>query len=405
MNAVLVIGLVLLLLTALVAVPACVLFLELAAAALRPEAPEAAEQPARAAPVRGGLAVLMPAHDEATGIVAAIDAVRAQLGPQDRLLVVADNCSDATASVARAAGAEVTERTDAARRGKGYALDHGVRWLEREPPEIVVIVDADCIVAAGALERLAQRCLVAARPVQALYLMHAPPGSGVGLRIAAFAWVIKNQLRPLGGAALGWPCQLMGTGMAFPWALIENAPLASGHIVEDMELGVALARAGAAPVFCPQALVSSVFPSDARGARAQRTRWEHGHLSVIASTGPRLLAQALRRRDGTLAALALDLMVPPLAALALALGVVLAIGAAWWGFTADARPFALAVVGFALFGAGVMAGWWRGGRQLVSWRELIALPIYVAAKIPLYVRLFTKRQVEWVRTKRDETRD
>ena len=52
-----------------------------------------------------------------------------------------------------------------------------------------------------------------------------------------------------------------------------------------------------------------------------------------------------------------------------------------------------------------MAGWWRGGRQLVSWRELIALPIYVAAKIPLYVRLFTKRQVEWVRTKRDETRD
>ena len=86
-------------------------------------------------------------------------------------------------------------------------------------------------------------------------------------------------------------------------------------------------------------------------------------------------------------------------------GYLIPIGAAWWGFTADARPFALAVVGFALFGAGVMAGWWRGGRQLVSWRELIALPIYVAAKIPLYVRLFTKRQVEWVRTKRDETRD
>ena len=398
-------GLVLLLTTALVAVPVGVLFLQLTAATLRREAPAdvvSAVAAVSAAPARAGFAVLMPAHDEAGGIAAAIAAVRAQLGARDRLLVVADNCSDATAASARAAGAEVIERTDAQRRGKGYALDHGVRWLERAPPVVVVVVDADCIVAPGALERLTQRCLATARPAQALYLMHAPPGAGLGLRIAAFAWVVKNRLRPLGGAALGWPCQLMGTGMAFPWTLIRSAPLASGHLVEDMELGVALARAGAAPLFCAQALVSSVFPSDAAGARAQRRRWEHGHLSVLAATGPRLLAQALLRRDGALAALALDLMVPPLAALALALTALLVIGAAWWGFTADALPVALAALAMGLFGAVVMAAWWRGGRQLVTLRELVALPWYVAAKIPLYVRLFTKRQVEWVRTKRDD---
>ena len=400
-----VIGLVLLLLTALVAVPVCVLFVELAAAALRRETPHNPETTARAEPGRAAFAVLMPAHDEAVGIAAAIEAVRVQLGPRDRLLVVADNCRDATAAIARAAGAEVIERNDALRRGKGYALDHGVRWLERSPPAVVVIIDADCIVAPGALALLAQRCVATTRPVQALYLMHALPGSGLGLRVAAFAWVVKNKLRPIGGAALGWPCQLTGTGMAFPWALIVNAPLASGHLVEDMELGIALARAGAAPVFCPQAFVSSVFPSDAAGALAQRTRWEHGHLSVLASTGPRLLAQALMRRDGALVALSLDLMVPPLAALALALGAALMFGAAWWGLASDVRPFALAVFAFTLFGAGVTMAWWRGGRHLVSLRELLALPLYVAAKIPMYVRLFTKRQVEWVRTKRDEPRN
>ena len=403
MSSAQVIGLVLLLLTALVAVPVCVLFVELAAAALRRETPQNPETTARAEPGRAAFAVLMPAHDEAVGIAAAIEAVRVQLGPRDRLLVVADNCRDATAAIARAAGAEVTERNDALRRGKGYALDHGVRWLERSPPTVVVIVDADCIVAPGALALLAQRCVATTRPVQALYLMHALPGSGLGLRVAAFAWVVKNKLRPIGGAALGWPCQLLGTGMAFPWALIVNAPLASGHLVEDMELGIALARAGAAPVFCPQAFVSSVFPSDAAGALAQRTRWEHGHLSVLASTGPRLLAQALMRRDGALVALSLDLMVPPLAALALALGAALIFGAAWWGLASDVRPFALALFAFALFGAGVAMAWWRGGRHLVSLRELLALPLYVAAKIPMYVRLFTKRQVEWVRTKRDDT--
>jgi len=396
------VGLALLLLALLVAVPAGVLLLQLVAALMKRPAPGEASM---AAPRDDMLAVLMPAHDEAAGIAAAIAAVRAQLGPRDRLLVVADNCSDATAAIARAAGAEVSERSDAQRRGKGYALDHGVRWLEndrRDPPGVVVIVDADCIVAPHALDRLAQRCLSSGRPVQALYLMHAPPGAPLRLRIAEFAWIVKNKVRPLGAAALGGPCQLMGTGMAFPWALIRSAPLASGHLVEDMQLGLDLAAAGTAPLFCPQALVSSVFPNDVAGARAQRTRWEHGHLSVIARTGPRLLLRALARRDTASAALALDLMVPPLAALVLALGTLLAIDLAWWRLAADAWPAAVAAAALALLAAGVLATWRREARHLVTGRELLGLPLYVAAKIPVYVRLFTKRQVEWVRTKRDD---
>ena len=74
---------------------------------------------------RAPLAVLVPAHDEEEGIAATLAAVLAQLGPHDRLLVVADNCSDATAAVARAAGAEVVERSSDLR-GKGYALAHGI---------------------------------------------------------------------------------------------------------------------------------------------------------------------------------------------------------------------------------------------------------------------------------------
>ena len=73
----------------------------------------------------GSLAVLMPAHDEAVGISAAIRALVPQLRHTDRLLVVADNCSDDTAAVALASGAEVTVRVDPVLRGKGYALDHG----------------------------------------------------------------------------------------------------------------------------------------------------------------------------------------------------------------------------------------------------------------------------------------
>jgi glycosyltransferase involved in cell wall biosynthesis len=125
-------------------------------------------------PSRPSIAVLMPAHDEATGIAPVIAAVKASLRQNDRLLVVADNCSDDTADVAARAGAEVVERFDTSRRGKGYALDFGVRHLATRPPEIVVIVDADCLVEGDAFDRLANQCAATGRPAQALYLMHAP---------------------------------------------------------------------------------------------------------------------------------------------------------------------------------------------------------------------------------------
>jgi cellulose synthase/poly-beta-1,6-N-acetylglucosamine synthase-like glycosyltransferase len=245
--------------------------------------------------------------------------------------------------------------------------------------------------------------LATGRPVQGLYRMHLPPGARLEMRIAAFAWIVKNKLRPLGAAVLGGPCQLMGTGMSFPWPMLRDAPLASGHLVEDMQLGLDLARAGTLPLFCPAADVSSVFPLDRAAARTQRTRWEHGHLSMLVGVGPRLLALGLARGRPRLMAMALDLMVPPLAALVLLLGGLALVDAAWWGWAVDPAPFIVAFVALLLVGAAVLLGWWREGRSLLGARELFGLPLYIAAKLPMYLRLLGRRQVEWVRTKRDGT--
>jgi cellulose synthase/poly-beta-1,6-N-acetylglucosamine synthase-like glycosyltransferase len=401
MSGALLVDVVLTLAALAVLLPAAVFALEIAAAVFagREAAAAPLSLPARTPSLR--LAVLMPAHDEAEGIARSLRALKPQIGSGDRVLVVADNCSDATAAVARSEGAEVCERSDPVRRGKGYALDFGVRHLEADPPDIVVIVDADCIVAPGALAELASECSAHGRPVQALYLMRAPRDAGVGLRIAEFAWVVKNEVRPLGGAALGWPCQLMGTGMAFPWPLLAKAPLASGHLVEDMQLGLDLARAGAAPLFCPRALVTSEFPIAREGVVSQRTRWEHGHLSVIASVAPRLLPRALLTGNGRLLALVLDLMVPPLAALVLVIVVLLAAGLLSWQLGASPVALLLAAAALALVAAGAIGAWASFGRHVVRGRELLALPLYVLAKMPVYARLFTRRQSEWIRTRRD----
>ena len=100
------------------------------------------------------MAVLIPAHNEGAGIVPTIRDVQGQLGPSDRMLVVADNCTDDTAAIVRAAGVEVTVRADPARRGKGYALEFGVRHLALDPPGVVVIMDADCRLGEFALRHL-----------------------------------------------------------------------------------------------------------------------------------------------------------------------------------------------------------------------------------------------------------
>ncbi len=366
--------------------------------------------PRRAAParsrahlVRGRVAVLVPAHDEAGGIAQTLAAVLPQLQAQDRVVVVADNCRDDTAAIARAAGAQVqvVERFHETDRGKGFALAFGVDALRADPPGFVVILDADCDLAPGALDALCDCAGTYDRPAQALYLMNARDGAGLARRIAQFAWRVRNWLRPAGWRRLGMPCQLMGTGMAFTWPMLRAAPLANASIVEDMKLGIALAAAGKPPLFCPQARVTSLFPDAAAATRTQRTRWEHGHLEMILREAPGLLAAAWRQRDARLAGMALDLCVPPLALLAALLlaGAAAAALLSWW--IADAGPGLAYGLLLAGFGAAVLLAWWARGRDLVRFIELLSIPVYIAAKVPVYVRFVVRRERRWVRTDRD----
>jgi cellulose synthase/poly-beta-1,6-N-acetylglucosamine synthase-like glycosyltransferase len=382
---------------AVLLVPVAVFTLQVVAAARRtsPTRLDAGEH-------RPTTAVLMPAHDEAMGIAAAIDTILPQLRDGDRLLVVADNCSDRTATVAADRGAEVVERQDLDRRGKGYALDHGVRHLAGAPPEVVIVVDADCAVGPGSIDLLARECARRGRAVQALYVMLAPPGAALKQRMAEFAWAVRNQLRPLGWQRLGGPCQLMGTGMAFPWTTIATASLATASIVEDMQLGLDLAAAGSPPSYCADARVTSGFPSQSSASVAQRTRWEHGHLAMIALRGLPMLWSGIVSGKVALIGMALDLCVPPLAALVLSLLAVAVASAVLAAMGGGAAPLWLALGGLVALALAVAVAWLQVGRRSVSLAELALSPIYALAKIPIYVRLFTARQLRWVRTSRDD---
>lgn len=376
------------------AVPVAVFTFEIAAACL----------PARrgigAAP-RPALAVLVPAHNEALGIAATLRTLRAQLRPGDRVLVVADNCSDDTAERARAEGAEAIERQHATERGKGYALAFGVDHLRQAPPPVVVIVDADCQLEPGALDALAAACERSGAPIQAKYLMTHEGPVGLNGRVAEFAWRVKNWVRPRGAARLGWPCQLTGSGMAFPWALIQSAPLANGSIVEDMQLGLVLARAGDAPQFCEAAGVRSTFPTSAAAIASQRTRWEHGHLGMLVDHAWPMLQQALRRTDWRLLGLALDLAVPPLALLVMLAGALWLLALVLGFVGAGDGPVWGASALLAVLSAAVLVAWAVWGRAVLAPWDLLRAPWYAVSKLAIYLRFWSRRQKDWVRTDRE----
>ena len=383
----------------LLLIPVVVIFVQVIFAYL-PKPREEILREETSTPTKTKIAVLIPAHDEAEGIAATINSILPQLKPGDRLIVVADNCTDDTARIAMMNGAEAIERHDLSYRGKGYALDFGIRFITQDPPDVVVIIDADCSIKDTTLNKLVEYSLRHDRPVQSLYLMLAPAGAGLKTKIAEFAWIVKNRVRPLGFAKLGLPCQLMGTGMAFPWEIISRENLANGNIVEDMKLGIDLCKSGKPPLFYADTVVTSYFPNTAGAQSGQRTRWEHGHLGMILSETPQLFRLAISRGNKNLLGMAFDLCVPPLALLVVMLsGLLMVTGFACLAGLSSV-PLLIATSAAVLFSMAILLAWWGWGRHIISLLTFLLIPVYVVSKIPYYVGFLWKRQKNWVRTDR-----
>jgi cellulose synthase/poly-beta-1,6-N-acetylglucosamine synthase-like glycosyltransferase len=383
---------------ACLAVPTVVFVIEICAASFLARRREASPMAQR----RGTVAVLIPAHDEAKGILATLNDIKPQLRPTDRLLVVADNCTDDTALIAASGGAEVIVRSDPSQVGKGYALDRGINHLASNPPDIVIMIDADCRAAERVVDSLASVCEQKQRPVQSLYLMASSEGSKINHQVAEFAWRVKNWVRPLGLQALGLPCQLMGSGMAFPWTVIRSVELSSGLIVEDLKLGLDLAGAGYAPLFCPSAVVISDFPSSAEGAMGQRKRWEHGQGGLIRAIAIPRFVEAIRRRDLNLATLVLDLLVPPLSLLLIIISMV-AMGTGLTmlaGLTATAFAISIGCLVAVIFA--VIVAWILRGRDVLPPKSLALVPSYLVTKVRLYIAAALGERISlWVRADRN----
>jgi hypothetical protein len=374
------------------AAPAAYLVALLAAAAAGTRSPG---EPARLP----RFAVVVPAHDEEAGIGRTVDSLLGlDYGGGCEVLVVADNCTDATAARARAAGATVWERADAQQRGKGHALawafDRVLR--ERAAVDAVAVVDADCTATANLLDAAASRLAAGAEAVQVSYGV-ANPGESAAAAARYAGFSLINHVRPLGKSNLGLSCGLLGTGMAFDADLLRRVPWSAFDITEDAEYHLRLAAAGVRVQFAAEAAVASPMPTTLDAAAVQRERWEAGTLQLARSAAPRLVAAGLRRRDMNMLHAGAELLVPPqsllLAANAGVAGAAATLGvrrAAWIAGAALAAQAAFVLGGLALVRAPASV-----------YRALALGPFLAARNARLYARIARgRRPREWVRTPR-----
>ena len=349
--------------------------------------------------------VLIPAHNEAEQIKEVLEVLQQQITARDEVIVIADNCHDNTANLARSTGVTVLERENLSDRGKGYALDYAIEHIKDNPPEVLVILDGDCIIKADTIKNITCKAIATGRPVQSTYLMEQPENPSLNDNVSMFSIKIKNLVRLLGLNQLGWHCLLTGSGMAFPWSLIEGVSLAGSKTTDDMQLTVDLALAGSTPIFCKNAFVVGRLMKD-KAATSQRSRWEHGHLEMILIEVPRLLNAFIK--TGNLAALrlALDISIPPLSLLVMTWIICMVI--TWLPVITvgmSVIPAILVSIAGVFLMTGVLLAWIRFGRTDISLKNLMAIPFYILGKIPIYLKFIVKPQSRWLKTERDLPND
>ncbi|MEI6708010.1 MAG: glycosyltransferase family 2 protein [Methylococcales bacterium] len=342
------------------------------------------------------LVVVIPAHNEEAGIAACIVNIRASLNKTTGcdLVVIADNCQDATAEIARNAGARVIERQHDSNRGKGYALDYAFSLLLSEQVDGFIVIDADSRVDEQLICDFQYAFAQGFDALQCRYRLSNPDAS-YRAKLQRIAWLAFNDLRLLGRERLNVSVGILGNGFALSCKVLQAVPYEAGSIAEDMEYHLRLVNKGYQVHFLDTVTVYSDAPNQSANAAVQRTRWEGGRFRLIIDHAPSLFKEVLGGKWNLLEPLA-ELLLLPLAFHVILLLLTLL------------TPWVLlqyyAAAGLLLVFAHVLIAIRLGGGDLTDIKILATAPLYILWKLTLLPKLWrnARGNAAWQRTDREK---
>lgn len=343
------------------------------------------------------LVLLVPAHQEAANIQTCVRQLLKQSYPLFRVVVVADNCTDQTAQLARQVAderVEVWERHDPVAMGKGHALAWALERLKRSafPWHAVVLVDADTRLDSRFLEAMADGLHQGQVAQQGDYRI-SPPLTRWRQKMADVSAALYHHLRARGRQYLGLSAGLFGNGMCFARSVIEDIGWPALSRVEDIEYQAILALHGIRVHYQENAKLWAEAPSTLTRSSGQRERWEIGRYRVARHYLPRLLSQPSRL---TLA-MALDLAMPSFT-LVFGYWLLLAFPGLAWGDADFWQGWNMVGAGLAFY---LASGLILGRVPLKTALALMGAPVFALWVARVHLTGWRKPEGKWERTPRE----
>lgn len=351
-------------------------------------------------------AVIVPAHNEEKIISKTIYSLSNLIYPKKNydVFVIADNCTDQTAQIARTLGTTVLERTNPTQKGKGYAL----RWAYDEvlahenKYDAIIVVDADSLVSGNFLEVMNDYLARGSRVIQCSDLVLPEPGNW-SVEATRIGFLLYNYVKPLGRKVLGLNMGLRGNGMCFSADVLNEIPWQAWSLTEDVEYGLILLLEGVSIDFAPEATVYAQMPIEASNAETQRSRWEIGRIQIIRSYTPKFLYKAMSKRSPAYFDVFVELITPPFVNMMLMVTIIFGAGIILW-LLALLPTMHLLMWGL-LLSTGfcyLFIGLYVGGADKALYKSLLQLPLYIFWKLKVYVKaLLIGKEKNWIRTTRD----
>ena len=360
-----------------------------------------------AAPQANRYAILICARNEAAVIGDLIASIRRQTYEQNLLhvFVMADNCTDDTALIARCAGAVCYERHNTAQVGKGYALQTLLRHLERDYPEGFdgyFVFDADNLLESDYMERM-NETFSDGHDIVTSY--RNSKNYGDNWISAGYALWFLRESRYLNHARhlLGTSCAVSGTGFLFSRKVLEEVGPWPFHLLtEDIEFSIHQITRGRRIAFCPDAVLYDEQPTTFSQSWRQRQRWAKGYIQVFRHYGSRLLRGMAR---GSWSCFDMTMNIMPaffLTAVSIVCSTVsIALGLLSGGSVTDALwsvgELLLGMYGtLFVVGAITTATEWKA-IHTAPWRKVLyvfTFPLFMATYIPIAISALFCR-VEW----------
>lgn len=245
-------------------------------------------------------ALVIAAHNEELVIGHVIDSLMNQNYPRELydIIVVADNCTDSTASVASRHGALVHKRFDPHKTGKGNALE----WMfskiyeQNDRYDVVSIFDADNLVSANYLYEMNRQLCKGYKVVQGYIDSKNPFDSWITCSYSIAFW-LTNRTYQLPRFNLGLSSVLCGTGFCVDISVLKEIGWGATCLTEDLEFTMKLSLNGIKVAWAHDAIVYDEKPLTLKQSWRQRIRWMQGHADCAFRYLVPLFRKAFKERN------------------------------------------------------------------------------------------------------------